>query len=360
MWAQVEINHQVPAMDRKDTADMTPDTLSVGPSTTSGQDSHGTAHDSYGDTAHDTFGLRSEDQPGLGGVLPDAERSCGGISAITGPDQQVVPAQIKVPDLTPINELALPPDCPSNVDGQSHDQGSSIVFTDECRRTLARRSFEAGLDDSKSFAFDIAADHFMAGRKELGPDGWSVDPQTMLDLTSEGANACYRAGDVNQMNELINDVLGRELSIEEKFRVYETKILAEQAAGNYFVSVSLGLDVIRQLGLSAPPNKPVSTISTLAMYLRTKHALGKRTSEEIASLPILAGRCAMISAFDTARLYVGPSANFCFVRREANPGSANDGINSHWLLPIPAHTLPVVHFFDGECIAAIWHQRIIM
>ena len=275
---------------------MTPDTLSVGASTTAASaEPHPTG--SAAETAHDadTFGLYYEDQPRLGGVSPDADRSCGGISDITGPDQYV-PAQINVRDLTPIDELALPPTCPhpSNIDGQKNEEGG-IDFTDECRRELARRSLEAGLDASKSSAFDIAADHFMAGRKELGLNGWAVDPKTMLDLTSEAANASYRAGDVNQMDELINDVLRRDLSVEEKFRVYETKMIAEQAEGNYRVSVSLGLDVRRQLGLSAPPNKPVSTISSLAMYLKTKHALGKRTPEEIASLPILAGRCAIIA-----------------------------------------------------------------
>ncbi|EJK52729.1 hypothetical protein THAOC_27967 [Thalassiosira oceanica] len=119
-WARAgAVPHQVP-LDRKNTADMTPDTLSVGPSTT--------ATDQDSQSAHDTFGLHYEDQPWLGGVLPDAERSCGGVSAITGPNQYVVPAQIKVPELTPINELALPPNCPSIVDGQENDQGS-IIFS---------------------------------------------------------------------------------------------------------------------------------------------------------------------------------------------------------------------------------------
>ena len=194
-----------------------------------------------------------------------------------------------------------PPSCPypSNIDGQNNEEGGTADITDditeftgESRKILARRSLEAGLDASKNLAFDFAVDHFIAGRKLLGLNGWSIEPKTMLDLTSEGANASFRANDLEKMDELINDVLGRELSIEEKFRVYETKMLAEQAAGNYGESVSLGLDVRRQLGLFAPPNKPVSKISFLAMYLRTKHALGKRTSEEIASLPILTGRCA--------------------------------------------------------------------
>ena len=289
-----------PSLDIGGTDDMTLDTLSVEPSTGDGGASEPHWPNSTGTKHNTAFGMHYEDQPELGGVLSDAERSCGSISEITDPDQYVVPMQINVPDLTPINELELPPSCPhpSDIDGQINEKGGSTDITDditeftgESRKILARRSLEAGLDASKNLAFDFAVDHFIAGRKLLGLNGWSIEPKTMLDLTSEGANASFRANDLEKMDELINDVLGRELSIEEKFRVYETKMLAEQAAGNYGESVSLGLDVRRQLGLFAPPNKPVSKISFLAMYLRTKHALGKRTSEEIASLPILTGRC---------------------------------------------------------------------
>ena len=51
----------------------------------------------------------------------------------------------------------------------------------------------------------------------------------MLKLTSEAANAAYITGDFDNMNTLINEVLNiKGISVKDKFRVYEVKILAEQ------------------------------------------------------------------------------------------------------------------------------------
>jgi len=107
----------------------------------------------------------------------------------------------------------------------------------------------------------------------------------MLELCSEGAKACYNAGDIDVMNELVGDILSRDISLKDKFMAYECKMLAEQAEGNYNESISLGLDVRRQLGLPAPKNKEVSTLEILVGYMRTNHALGKRTAEELQCLP---------------------------------------------------------------------------
>lgn len=107
----------------------------------------------------------------------------------------------------------------------------------------------------------------------------------MLELCSEGAKAYYKTGDIDVMNELIGDILRRDIPLKEKFIAYEYKMLAEQAEGNYNESISLGLDVLRQLGLSAPKNKKFSTLEVLVGYLRTNRALGKRTAEELLCLP---------------------------------------------------------------------------
>ena len=78
-------------------------------------------------------------------------------------------------------------------------------------------------------AFDAAAVCFLTGREQLGEHGWDIDFKLMLKLTSEAANAAYITGDFDNMNTLINEVLSIEgISVKDKFRVYEVKILAEQ------------------------------------------------------------------------------------------------------------------------------------
>ena len=126
------------------------------------------------------------------------------------------------------------------------------------------------------------------------------------------------------MNTLINEVLDRKgISVKDKFRVYEVKILAEQGkkmcvccilctsyalfyhlclyphilrlipqytnigAGNYHESIALGIDVRKQLGLKTPKDKKTSVFAILRGYLKTKWLLGNRSSEELAKLPEL-------------------------------------------------------------------------
>ena len=92
------------------------------------------------------------------------------------------------------------------------------------------------------------------------------------------------------MNDLIDVVLKQDISIEEKFRVYEIKILALQAAGDNHTSLRLGIDVRRQLGFYSPPNKPASKLSILLGFIKTRRLLGNRTPEELANLPKLTNR----------------------------------------------------------------------
>ena len=61
----------------------------------------------------------------------------------------------------------------------------------------------------------------------------------MLALCSEGANASYIIGDYDTMNQLIDEVLSMDISVKDKFKVYEVKILALQGVGKHHESISL-------------------------------------------------------------------------------------------------------------------------
>ena len=90
------------------------------------------------------------------------------------------------------------------------------------------------------------------------------------------------------MNVLLDEVLSRpDLTVMEKLRAYEIEIIAHQSADQYHESLTIGLDVLKQLGLPVLKNKPISIVSIIFEYMKTKRALGERTAEELASLPRL-------------------------------------------------------------------------
>ena len=226
-------------------------------------------NDSEYSSDHDTLGLHWEDEANKGGVLPNATSNV----CVIYTKGNIVPFQsIKIPKINELVEVApqstaLDPNGPSGLAynpsrpgnaqillGESNHSGghrsgsgdvmsrisdmdnSSYTFNDlndnmtnEERIAIATKNLKAGLVALDNAEFDAAAVCFLLGRGQLGPHGWSIDFKLMLNLTSEAANAAYITGDFDNMNTLINEVLSIEgISVKDKFRVYEVKILAEQ------------------------------------------------------------------------------------------------------------------------------------
>jgi predicted ATPase len=160
----------------------------------------------------------------------------------------------------------------------------------EERKALAEMNLRAGLKASDHAAFDTAAVYFKAGRELLGSNAWvegEDEFNTMLKLCCEEANSCYIIGDYDTMNVLINEVLSKDVPIKDSFKVYEVKILAMKAKHQFLDAITTAMDVRRQLGLSAPPNKPTSTLTVVKEYIKTNRAVKGRTAEELVALPEL-------------------------------------------------------------------------
>eukprot|EP00985_Skeletonema_marinoi_P004402 scaffold1921_cov140-Skeletonema_marinoi.AAC.10 len=159
--------------------------------------------------------------------------------------------------------------------------------TDEERDELARMNLKAGVKASENAAFDTAKVYFMTGREALGSRGWEGDYNTMLDLCSHGANACFVTGDFDSMNELIDEVLSKDIDTKEKYRVSDIKVNSLHNIGKYNESVNAALDFRRQLGLPTLQKKPASTFTIIREYIRVKRLLKNKTAEDIANLPEL-------------------------------------------------------------------------
>eukprot|EP00984_Skeletonema_dohrnii_P012657 scaffold5163_cov81-Skeletonema_dohrnii-CCMP3373.AAC.1 len=116
----------------------------------------------------------------------------------------------------------------------------------------------------------------------------------MLDLCSHGANACFVTGDFDSMNELIDEVLSKDIDTKEKYRVSEIKVKSLHNIGKFNESINAALDFRRQLGLPTPKKKPASTFTIIREYIRVKRLLKNKTAEDIANLAELDDeRCEM-------------------------------------------------------------------
>eukprot|EP00985_Skeletonema_marinoi_P029474 scaffold27964_cov133-Skeletonema_marinoi.AAC.1 len=164
---------------------------------------------------------------------------------------------------------------------------ASNITDDEERDELARMNLRAGIKASENAAFDTAKVYFKAGRDALGPRGWEGEYCTMLDLCSDGANACFLTGDFDTMNEFIDEVLSKDIDTKEKYRVSDIKVKSFLVAGKITESAIAALDFRRQLGLPAPQLKAASKFTIIREYIRVKRLLKNKTAEGIANLPEL-------------------------------------------------------------------------
>jgi len=160
-------------------------------------------------------------------------------------------------------------------------------ITDKDRDELAMMNLKAGIKASENAAFDVAKVYFEIGREVLGPRGWEGDHQTMLDLCSHGANACFLTGDFDTMNALINEALSKDIDTKEKYNVSDIKVRSLFTAGNANESIDAALDFRRQLGLPISEKKPASKFTIIREFIRVKKLLKNKTAEDIANLPML-------------------------------------------------------------------------
>lgn len=256
------VNSSEQSEEAEDTAELIipPQPSTPTQSLQSSKQNGGEGEDNYSESDHDTLGLHWDDEANKGGVLPNATSSV----CVIYTRGTIVPFQsIKIPkiDESAPSSAALDPNGPSALGynpsrpgnahivlgDASHRSGSGDVISrisdiddmsfnntlnitnNQERIDVATKNLKAGMTALDNAEFDTAAVYFLSGREILGKNGWDIDFKTMLQLTSEAANAAYITGDFDNMNVLIDEVLNRKgISVKDKFRVYEVKILAEQ------------------------------------------------------------------------------------------------------------------------------------
>eukprot|EP00985_Skeletonema_marinoi_P020607 scaffold12312_cov106-Skeletonema_marinoi.AAC.1 len=89
------------------------------------------------------------------------------------------------------------------------------------------------------------------------------------------------------MNELIDEVLSKDIDTKEKYRVSEIKVKSLLTVGKVNESINAALEFRRQLGLPAPQKKPASKFTIIREYIRVKKLLKHKSAENIANLPDL-------------------------------------------------------------------------
>ena len=154
------------------------------------------------------------------------------------------------------------------------------------KRALADHNRAAGTKAMEQAAFAAALRYMEHGQRCLGPGGWSDHPQLALALASGAVEASYCCGDFESMESHMASVLKRDIPVEDKVRVYLTRILSYGAQDQNAKALATGRKVLLRMGMTRLPKRPGLRHVVLEL-VKTKFLLRRHTESTLLALPLL-------------------------------------------------------------------------
>lgn len=151
------------------------------------------------------------------------------------------------------------------------------------RLQLAELNVTAGHKARVSTAYDTALKYCDYAEQLLPTDCWQRHSQLTRRLYEERTEAAFCVGDFAQMNAAIDLILQNSSNVLEQVRLYELKIKALLVQGETLSAISLGREILRELGVTLP--ETVTPDDIYQVVETTLADLGERSVEDLASLP---------------------------------------------------------------------------
>jgi signal transduction histidine kinase len=191
--------------------------------------------------------------------------------------------------------------------------GRSLIASQRERDDLARLNLEAGEKANAAAAFAPALRYFTAGLELLGEGAWTRQYDLALALTTRAAEAANLAGELEEMERRVEEVLRHGRTLLDRVPAHEVRIQAYGYRGRYLDAVKVGLAILDPLGVRIPLEP--SKVRIAASLLRVKLLTAGRSIEDLAYLPAMSDplkRAAM-------RVMVAISASVYFVASDVVP-----------------------------------------
>ncbi|MDY6781486.1 MAG: AAA family ATPase [Cyanobacteriota bacterium] len=130
--------------------------------------------------------------------------------------------------------------------------GVELVSSPQEREKIAKLNLIAGKKAKSATAYAAAIDYLKAGLKLLRTDTWQSQYDLTLSLYSEAVEAAYLNGNFDEMEQLATVVKNNARQILDRVKIYDSKIQAAVSQGNLKEAIQVGLEVLKQLGISLP------------------------------------------------------------------------------------------------------------
>ena len=159
------------------------------------------------------------------------------------------------------------------------NMGVELIDTPDEQERLARFNLMAGRKALAATAHAAALNYLSVGRSLLAVDCWNSQYELTLALYESLAEAAALNGDYEQMEQLVQAVSDRALTLLDKIKVYDVKIQAYQAQNQLRVAAHFGLEVLRLLDVTFPEQQDVE------LSLQETRRLAQQHLDQLENLP---------------------------------------------------------------------------
>ena len=159
-----------------------------------------------------------------------------------------------------------------------------VVDYSGSRYELIELNLIAAKRATAKFAFIVAAEYLRVAVGLLeGDRSWTDHYDMFIDLYSTAAKAEQSISCYHRTKALVNEIHKRAKTLQHQYVAYEIEVNSLLLQGDSMGSVSLGLAVLRKLGVKFPRKISMTTVSK--ELIRSKLALGRRPLLNLLQLP---------------------------------------------------------------------------
>ncbi|MBD2231161.1 EAL domain-containing protein [Phormidium tenue] len=127
------------------------------------------------------------------------------------------------------------------------NEGQALLIALAEREQLAQLNLQAGRRAKMATAYPAALDYLRQGIALLPVNSWGQQYDLTLALHQEITEVAYLCTDFEQMEQWADVAIRHAHNLLDQLPVYEVRLLADRAQGNYLAAVRTGLQVLRIL-----------------------------------------------------------------------------------------------------------------
>ncbi|MBD2108621.1 EAL domain-containing protein [Nodosilinea sp. FACHB-13] len=129
------------------------------------------------------------------------------------------------------------------------NEGQALLIAAAEREQLAQLNLQAGRRAKTATAYSAALDYLRQGIALLPANTWGQQYDLTLALHQEITEVAYLCTDFEQVEYWAGLTVRHAYNLLDQLPVYEMRLLADRAQGNYLAAVRTGLQVLRILGV---------------------------------------------------------------------------------------------------------------